>query len=101
MYSKTEPPRHTQDVGGPYGWACTYNVIAAHAAAVQKFRETTIGKIGMALDIEWVVPASQSSEDQVRVTTRQRVHWGRGKGSAFQRNTCSTISRHDRADCGS
>jgi beta-glucosidase/6-phospho-beta-glucosidase/beta-galactosidase len=54
-----------QDVGGPSGWACTYNVIAAHAAAVQKFREITSGKIGMALDIEWVVPSSDTKDDQV------------------------------------
>lgn len=42
---------------------CSYNALAAHAAAVEKFRQTASGRIGIALDSEWAVPAS--SDDQV------------------------------------
>jgi hypothetical protein len=54
-----------QDKGGPSGYQCSYNVIAAHAATVQKFRELVNGRIGIALDSEWVLPASETSDDQV------------------------------------
>eukprot|EP00884_Botryococcus_braunii_P017272 jgi/Botrbrau1/4228/Bobra.0044s0024.1 len=53
-----------QDNGGSSGWLCSYNALAAHAAAVEKFRQTASGRIGIALDSEWIVPASSSTEDQ-------------------------------------
>ena len=48
-------------------YRCVHNVLAAHAAAVQRFRELVPrGKISINLNCDFGTPYSSSAADQVR-----------------------------------